>query len=428
VLGSAGAAAIARSSPQTPGPRVADPSENRARRPRHRTARAGLALAICLATLAAASPPPPDMPAASSPVSSAAPAAGVRPLVFAYYYIGYATSSWRRAKTDLPTLGTYDSRDRTVIAQHLAWARAAGIDGLIVSWKHEQRLDDALAILVDEASKVGMKLILLYQGLDFDRLPLDPNVVASDLAWFVDTYGDDSPFDVFGLPTIVWSGTWGYTPSQLQLVRTAVGAPERALLLGSERSADAYAPRAQYFDGDAYYWSSPDPLSTPRYQRRLDDLAAAVRADFGRWIAPAAPGFDARLVGGTSIVPRRDGATYRAAWDGAMATDPDVLGIISWNEFSENSQIEPSKTYGNAYLDITTQLVAGLPSTGAPTPGASVVPTSPPAAVSSSPPVAGILDPPGRIEPTNVWGALVGVAIVIALFLVGRTLRRRSVG
>jgi hypothetical protein len=368
------------------------------------------------------------MPAASSPVSSAAPAAGVRPLVFAYYYIWYATSSWRRAKTDLPTLGTYDSRDRAVIAQHLAWARAAGIDGLIVSWKHEQRLDDALQLLVDESSKVGMKLILLYQGLDFDRLPLDPNVVASDLAWFLDTYGDDSPFDVFGLPTIVWSGTWGYTPSQLQLVRTAVGAPERALLLGSERSADAYAPRAQYFDGDAYYWSSPDPLSTPRYQRRLDELAAAVRADSGRWIAPAAPGFDARLVGGTSIVPRRDGATYRAAWDGAMATGPDVLGIISWNEFSENSQIEPSQTYANSYLDITTQLVAGLPSTGAPTPGATTVPTSPPAAVSSSPPAAGILDSPGRIEPTNLWGALVGVAIVLALFLVGRTLRRRSVG
>jgi hypothetical protein len=424
---SAGAAAIARNSHRTLDARTADRTEGRDRTPRHRAARVGFALAICLTTLVAASPPPNGTPAPSTPLASASPAAGVRPLVFAYYYIWYATSSWRRAKTDLPTLGTYDSRDRAVVAQHLAWARDAGIDGLIVSWKHEQRLDDALQILVDEASKVGMKLILLYQGLDFDRLPLDPQVVAADLTWFIDNYGDDTPFDVFGLPTIVWSGTWGYTASQLQLVRTAVQAPQRALLLGSERSADAYATRTEFFDGDAYYWSSPDPLSTPRYQRRLDELAAAVRRDSGRWIAPAAPGFDARLVGGTSIVPRRDGATYRAAWDSAMATRPDVLGIISWNEFSENSQVEPSETYGRAYLDITTQLVDGLPSTGAPTPGASA-PTQSPAPASAPPPGQVVPDPPARIEPTNIWGAVTGIAIVIALFLVGRTLRRRSVG
>jgi hypothetical protein len=387
----------------------------------------GLAIAICLATLVGATPGPAVSPAPAAPAVSVAPASGVRPLVFAYYYIWYATTSWRRAKTDLPRLGTYDSRDRAVIAQQLAWARDAGIDGLIVSWKHEQRLDDALKVLVDEASKVGMKLILLYQGLDFDRLPLDPKVVAADLTWFLDTYGASASFDVFGLPTIVWSGTWGYKDSQLALVRNAVGAPERALLLGSERSADAYAARAQFFDGDAYYWSSPDPLSTPRYQRRLDELAAAVRGDAGRWIAPAAPGFDARLVGGTSIVPRRDGATYRAAWEGALGTNPDVLGIISWNEFSENSQIEPSQTYGTAYLDITTQLVAGLPSTGAPSPGATD-PTPSRAPAGSAPPVQVFPDPPARIDQTNIWGALTAIAIVIALFVVGRTLRRRSVG
>jgi hypothetical protein len=360
---------------------------------------------------------------------------GVRPLVFAYYYIWYAPTSWRRAKIDLPQLGTYDSRDRAVIAQHLAWARSAGIDGLIVSWKHEARLDEALKVLVEESEKVGMKLILLYQGLNFDRLPLDPALVASDLRWFLDTYGNAPAFNVFGLPTILWSGTWGYKDSQLQLVRTATGAPTRALLLGSERSASAYAARARFFDGDGYYWSSPDPLSTPGYQRRLDALAAAVRAQGGRWIAPAAPGFDARLVGGTSIVDRRDGATYRAAWKGALATQPDVLGIISWNEFSENSQIEPSKAYGSRYLAITTELVAGLPSTGAPTPTSSIPAASPtpPVASSTGPggspgPGAFVGNAPSPVSQSNLWGALAGLALVVALIVLGRTLRRRSVG
>jgi hypothetical protein len=355
------------------------------------------------------------------------PVAGVRPLVFAYYYIWYTPGSWRRAKTDLPQLGSYDSRDRTVIAQHLAWAHAAGIDGLIVSWKHEPRLDDALHVLVDEATKAGMKLILLYQGLDFNRLPLDDALVAGDMTWFLDNYADAAPFNVFGLPTIVWSGTWGYTDSQLGRVRTAVGAPDRALLLGSERSAAAYTSRARFFDGDAYYWSSPDPLSTPGYQRRLDGVAAAVRQDSGRWIAPAAPGFDARLIGGTSIVSRRDGATYRAAWEGALRTSPDVLGVISWNEFSENSYIEPSQTYGDAYLRLTGQLVAQLPATGSP---AASPPAPGPSTTASSPPIVTPVPGTGTAPPgaSNAGGMLAAVAIVIGLAVVGLVLRRRAIG
>ena len=416
-----------------------------ARKPQVRLGRISVTLALCLATLAAATPSPPpsdSRPTSPAPSASLVPSgspapspatnppassiSGVRPLVFAYYYIWYSPTSWRRAKTDLPQLGRYDSRDRAVIAQHIAWAHDAGIDGLIVSWKHEQRLDDALRVLVEEATKAGMKLVLLYQGLDFNRLPLDDAVVATDMTWFLDNYATAAPFNVFGLPTIIWSGTWGYKDGQLDRVRTAIGAPVRALLLGSERSAAAYTSRARFFDGDAYYWSSPDPLSTPGYQRRLDELAAAVRVDAGRWVAPAAPGFDARLIGGTSIVPRRDGATYRAAWNGALETSPDILGIISWNEFSENSYLEPSQTYARAYLDLTAGLVAALPSTGSPAEPSQAAPGTPKVGTPSVEPSPPAVDRAPEAGATNLWGVAAAVSIVIALALVGRVMRRRS--
>jgi hypothetical protein len=79
-------------------------------------------------------------------------------------------------------------------------------------------------------------------------------------------------------------------------------------------------------------------------------------------------------VGGTSIIDRRDGATYRASWAGAVAGHPAALGIISWNEFSENSQIEPSKTYGYQYLDLTGQLTGRASGTPAPAPVVTTVP------------------------------------------------------
>ena len=81
-------------------------------------------------------------------------------------------------------------------------------------------------------------------------------------------------------------------------------------------------------------------------------MSAAVHELGGLWIAPAAPGFDARLVGGTSVVERRSGTTFRTRLDSAARSSPDALGVISWNEFSENTHIEPSQLYGLRYLEI----------------------------------------------------------------------------
>ena len=55
--------------------------------------------------------------------------------VLAYYYIWFDHSSWRRAKTDYPLLGRYSSDDRSVLRRHVRWAKDAGIEGFIVSWK-----------------------------------------------------------------------------------------------------------------------------------------------------------------------------------------------------------------------------------------------------------------------------------------------------
>ena len=107
---------------------------------------------------------------------------------------------------------------------------------------------------------------------------------------------------------------------------------------------------ADLFDGNAYYWSSGDPLRTPGAQEKLRRFATVVHAHGGLWFAPASPGFDARLVGGTRVVPRRGGATLRASMNAALAASPDAVALISWNEYSENTMVEPSTTYGSAAL------------------------------------------------------------------------------
>jgi len=124
------------------------------------------------------------------------------------------------------------------------------------------------------------------------------------------------------------------------------------LVLSTEKSVEGYKRIADVTDGDAYYWSSVNPSTNKSYASKLAEMSSAVHADGKYWIAPLAPGFDARLVGGEKTVPRDDGQTLRTEYSTALESSPDLLGLISWNEFSENTYIEPSQHFGRRYLEV----------------------------------------------------------------------------
>jgi hypothetical protein len=268
--------------------------------------------------------------------------------VLAYYYIWYTPTSWDRAKSDLPLLGRYSSDEISVMEAHAKEAKEAGLDGFLVSWKQTPDLDRRLALLVRAAQDNGMKLGIVYEGLDFFRRPLPHRRVASDLRWFARKYGHNPVFSIQGRPLVIWSGTWESTPRQIDSVTKQVRG--RIRVLASQRSAEEYAPVAPYVDGNAYYWSSLDPRVDIHAQQDLDELSAAVHDSGGLWIPSVAPGFDARLIGGHRVVTRRDGDTLREEWRLAVKSSPDAVGVVSWNEFSENSHVEPSQRYGNESL------------------------------------------------------------------------------
>ncbi len=288
---------------------------------------------------------------AQQPASST----GINPIpTLAYYYIWFDTNSWNRAKIDYPLLGRYTSDDRTVMRQHIQWAKAAGITGFIVSWKSTDVLNRRLDQLEQVAEEENFKLAIIYEGLDFNRNPLPVSQIASDLDYFTKQFSSRKAFQLFSKPMVIWSGTWKFTPGEIGTV--VQGRRDSLLILASERNLQGYQRLAGLVDGDAYYWSSVNPDTFPDYQDKLSSMGAAIHKDGGIWIPPAAPGFDATQIGGTTTVDRKNGDTFRAQINTAMAASPDALGIISWNEFSENSYIEPSQKYGSQYLDILSQI------------------------------------------------------------------------
>lgn len=368
-------------------------------------------------------------PGASASVSGGPGSPGYKPPVLAYYYMWFNASSWTHTKNDQPLLGPYTSTNPAIIRQQVTWARESGVDAFIVSWKSSPSLNLALQELVAEAHRQNLKLVLIYEGLDVNRNPIPVGSVESDLVWFEDNYGADPAFDLYGKPAVIWSGTWRFSDADISTVRSAVDAPNKILLLGSEKSSSAYASRATLFDGDAYYWSSADPLSTPGYASRLNDLGQAVHDAGGLWLAPAAVGFDARLNGGTSVVDRRDGSTLTAAWAVAQAESPDGIALISWNEYTESSYVEPSVNFGFRYLTVLAALTGApgptstsLPSLGAASPRTAVTPT--PVATSV---VAGAVSnsAPARPQPIgdSTGSILFAVAVLAVLAILGWRLR-----
>jgi hypothetical protein len=266
----------------------------------------------------------------------------------AYYYIWFDQTSWDRAKKDFPLLGRYSSDDAGVMRQHIRWAKAAGIDGFIVSWKSNDKLNHRLDQLVEIADEENFKLAINYESLDFSRNPLPLTQVGSDLTYFVVHYSRQPAFDLFDKPLVIWSGTWEFSADEIRQLTENMR--ERVLILASEKNLEGYQRLSAFVDGDAYYWSSVNPNTHSGYSDKLMAIGAAIHQNNGIWIAPAAPGYDARLIGGNSVVERKNGETLRTELKVALQSLPDAIGLISWNEFSENSHIEPSQNYGDVYL------------------------------------------------------------------------------
>lgn len=274
--------------------------------------------------------------------------------VLAYYYIWFDTQSWDRAKTDYPILGRYSSSNVDVMRQHIQWAKEAGITGFIVSWKSTDKLNERLEKLIQVANEENFKLAIIYQGLDFQRDPLPVEQVDADFSYFIEHYSEEQAFYLYDKPVVIWSGTWKFSREEVEQV--VLGKREHILILASERNVDGYLRLADLVDGDAYYWSSVNPDTFPGYLEKLTAMSEAIHANGGLWIAPAAPGFDARLIGGTTIVDRKNGETLQVQFNTAMQSSPDAIGLISWNEFSENSHIEPSENYDDRYLKVLARM------------------------------------------------------------------------
>jgi glycoprotein endo-alpha-1,2-mannosidase len=305
-------------------------------------------------------------------------------LVGTYYYPWYGPgrNHWQDGYAQHPSLGEYDSADKKIINQHIDWAAGHGVDFFAVSWwgigsREDQVFKDDL---LNSPMKDEIKFAILYESTGLLPVTNDGTInldspdtlqkLLDDFKYFQDTYFDDPHYLKIGDRPVVF----------IYLTRIFTGDVGGAFsaLRGALRSRGSEV----YLIGDEVYWGNAQSLlpshiqafdaataynmhtSTPDI---ADNFTQKVLNEFSTWkvtadslgvafVPDALPGFDdsnVRPEANHPPIPRSVGL-FESQLDMALSLlDPQInmFMITSWNEWHEDTSIEPAQEYDLEYLD-----------------------------------------------------------------------------
>lgn len=265
---------------------------------------------------------------------------------------------------DLPLIGRYNSKLPHVAAQQIQQARAAAIDAFLVSWfgvDEQVTTTPALRNLLDRAAE---QRFFIGAVLDLypDEFLRDPAVLERSLRWLVDELSQHPAYLHYqGRPLIAFAfqERAGFSSAQWRALREKVDPDRRTFWLAEGLNAcclhggamdGMYAFNMAWTNGNSDYYIAERNLILQRG---------------GTFYLPSlSPGWDeARIAQAenrprpTSPRDRAEGGFLQRAWDGALRAAGDRLLIVTWNEFMENSHIEPSLLYGTQALDLLREMI-----------------------------------------------------------------------
>jgi hypothetical protein len=328
-----------------------------------------------------------------------------RPMLLANYYTWYhdgshpkrAWSGWTRKESKTnpralakqregepppssairPLVGLYDSRDRAVADWHVALAKAAGIDALLVDWwgTHLDRDKNAEAGIIAACEAGGLSWAILDERAQFHH---DLDAYAGWVVEAMKRYVAMPHYlKIDGRP--VWylyqvAQNPGLTPDQFTLLRRRVErevgeiywivdkiehdhTEARAGNVAREKRIPVQWLRVEEVDAFAFY-STFSNFRADRYEQlvgRYRHLTNLAHRAGKRMMLPVHPGHDNsyfRDDGDFYVMPRRNGQTLRDYLRAASDAGADYIMVTSWNEWPESTVIEPSADWDDPYHDL----------------------------------------------------------------------------
>jgi hypothetical protein len=342
----------------------------------------------------------------------------VPPLAGVYYYPWYGGNDFHGRKylreklvpVQSPELGEYKDTDPDIIRQHLEWSEYAGIGLWVTSWWGPGRMTDITTKnhILTHPDLNNMQIALFYETSGRMKDFVDDSNVESDIKYIAENYfAHPNYFKIDGRPVLFVYLTRvlarnGNLESTMNLMRGAASeAGYEIYIIGDQvfgkppSTTDDIALLDGVTNYDVYGSSGGKMYAT---QEKVDDYYAAqagwkAKADQVdvSFVPAASPGYNDRGVReGHEPLSRKltkddeFGSLFRAMVTEAKRLTDEKTGnlfvITSWNEWHEDTQIEPvavaSPTnkdssssgeeytmgveyegYGMKYLDILKELV-----------------------------------------------------------------------
>lgn len=307
-------------------------------------------------------------------------------LVGVHYYPWYEMHGGHEGWTDRtptdPVLGEYRSDDRAVVDQHLQWCLEHGIRWLSVSWwGPNSGSDEALqGTILDAERFADVQFSILYEttarlgefSFDLDD-PGARNRLREDLQYLeAKFFGRENYLHLDGRPVVFY-----YVANTFHGdVEAAFEEVSRDLAVEPYLLADVgfgTAPNSHPVTKVADAVTTYNPYSPrPDIEEVFHDLydhgnkvmhLGAEAADVG-FVPTVIPGFNDTEIPDSQ---REDHPVLSSSPDryervveqvSPHLPDAEAVLVTSFNEWYENTQIEPNETYGEAYLELTAERLA----------------------------------------------------------------------
>ena len=247
-----------------------------------------------------------------------------------------------------PQLGCYSSNNPEVITRHMKQIRKAGIGVVVLSWWGKDSFTDkSVSTYLDIAHKHGLKITFhiepIYRTVEQFK---------GHLEYLAAMYSDhpavykvkDKPFyyiyDGYKLNYRMWNSM--LDPESETTIRNT---PLDAIFISlwTLRKDGEFAV-VSGFDGIYTYYGS-DGYAFGSTTSNWEKMAAYTRENDLLFIPCAGPGYlDTRIRpwNEKTTRSREDGEYYERMFMNALNSHPDFIGITSFNEWHEGTQIEPA--------------------------------------------------------------------------------------
>jgi PKD repeat protein len=316
-----------------------------------------------------------------------------RLLVGTYYYPWWKQLYWDDGHKSYPNLDEYDSQSLAVINQHIRWAVDYGIDFFAMSWWGPGSWEDKTLrdyyLQAEESSEI--KFCIHYESVgclnkppgqpidfnsQFDESQTRKEKFLSDLDYIAGTFFNEPQYlKINGRPVIIFYSAMDYQNAAEALAQFKQSMDPQPYLI-----ADAVCFGLSIEDLDWDFLSSFDAItgynmytSNQSMHSYFLSKVSGKYAEFKHYaesyglsfIPNVMPGFDDTAIReGRPPLDRNNGQFYKEYWQLAieyLELDLNAIMITSFNEWFEDTQIEPATEYGMKYLEITKESLEAVP-------------------------------------------------------------------